>query len=228
MTSGARRSSGAADQRGGAADGAIHPNRRSAPCPTTSRDGGVDLAGSVIIPGADSECRPGRGRTVTSRVKHLDTINAPGRSGASSAWPRKKGAKNARERGGRRTMSVSATLKITLVWSDPPGPCAKRPRPHRQGVERREERQYGASTGFDRINNRRADRVGEYPPGTSNHGRPSASHNSPSRTPTRGGSVMWLEACFGDVMHTGANCSSGTPSPHLAPLWERVGVIGAS
>src|SRR5262249_28266014 len=81
--------------------------------------GRVDLAGSVIIPGANGNADLKEGRPLRQGQSETITISVSAGADSLSVAKRRKTAKKRK----RATAGVAAarTLKITLVWSDAPG-----------------------------------------------------------------------------------------------------------
>jgi serine protease AprX len=75
--------------------------------------GRVDLAGSVVIPGSPADAGLGEGGPLEQGQEDSFTIGIPEEA------PKPKRRKAA---GDPAPAAAGATLKITLVWSDPPGP----------------------------------------------------------------------------------------------------------
>ncbi|ASN53497.1 S8 family serine peptidase [Sinomonas sp. R1AF57] len=101
--------------------------------------GRVDLAGSVIIPGPSSDGGFGEGGPLKQGEEESFTVDIPGK-GDAGASPAAAG---------------SATFKVTLVWSDPPGAALQNDLDlivrAADGTERHGN--MGTSDGFDRRNN---------------------------------------------------------------------------
>lgn len=111
--------------------------------------GRVDLAGSVIIPGSNPNAGVGEGGPLKQGDEGTITIKvSPGHGGKAAKKGKKSGA-------GAGAMSVSPTLKITLVWSDPPGSTLQNDLDLIIKASNGQERHgnMGTSTGFDRANN---------------------------------------------------------------------------
>src|SRR5262249_3306687 len=84
--------------------------------------GRVDLAGSVIIPGANGNADLKEGRPLRQGQSETITISVSAGAGSLSVAKRRKTAKKRKKaRAGVGTASAARTLKITLVWSDAPG-----------------------------------------------------------------------------------------------------------
>jgi len=112
------------------------------PSPNNSSGWGrVDLAGSVIIPGPNPNAGFGDGGPLKQGEEGSIGIKVPG------------GRKHAKTRSGLTGLSPS--LKVTLVWSDPPGAMLQNDLDLIVRTPDGQERHgnMGLSKGFDRINN---------------------------------------------------------------------------
>lgn len=102
--------------------------------------GRVNLAGSIILPGADPNAGLGEDGPLKRGEEHEFTVEIPERSPG--------GVHGVQAAGG-------ATFKVTLVWSDPPGAALQNDLDliviAADGTERHGN--VGAGTGFDRLNN---------------------------------------------------------------------------
>jgi len=112
------------------------------PSPNNSSGWGrVDLAGSVIIPGPNPNGGFGDGGPLKQGEEGSIVVKVPaGRKGAA--------ARNG-------TTGLSPSLKVTLVWSDPPGAMLQNDLDLIVRASNGEERHgnMGLSKGFDRVNN---------------------------------------------------------------------------
>ena len=113
----------------------VSPNRNSG-------WGRVDLAGSVIIPGPNPNAGFGGGGPLKQGQSNTVTINIPKPNGKQSE-------------AGVGTAGVGQTLKVTLVWTDPPGAMLQNDLDlivtASNGTERHGN--MGTGSGFDRTNN---------------------------------------------------------------------------
>jgi serine protease AprX len=108
------------------------------PSPNSNSGWGlVDLAGSVIIPGPNPNAGLGDGGPLTQGQSNTVVVHVP------------KGTK------GVATSAVSPTLKVTLVWSDPPGAALQNDLDLIVRAQSGQERHGNQGTGkkFDRVNN---------------------------------------------------------------------------
>jgi hypothetical protein len=102
--------------------------------------GRVNLAGSVIIPGPNPNAGFGGGGPLKQGQQDTVTIKIPtGHQGVASAG----------------TTGLSPTLKITLVWTDPPGAMLQNDLDLIAEASNKQERHgnMGTSKKFDRVNN---------------------------------------------------------------------------
>ena len=123
--------------------GQYNPSEAGASPNNNSGWGLVDLAGSVIIPGPNPNAGFGDGGPLKQGDSSSIVVNVP---------EGKRGQKAVR---GAGTTGISPTLKVTLVWSDPPGAALQNDldlivRAH-NGQERHGNK--GTGSGFDRLNN---------------------------------------------------------------------------
>jgi len=118
--------------------GQYHPSEAGLSPNNSSGWGRVDLAGSVIIPGPNSKAGFGLGGPLRQGEESTITVNIPGQAGA----------------GGVNAQGLP-TLKITLVWTDPPGALLQNDLDlivkAADGKERHGN--MGTGDGFDRRNN---------------------------------------------------------------------------
>jgi serine protease AprX len=107
--------------------GQYNPSEAGASPNGSSGWGRVDLAGSVVIPGANQSAGFGLGGPLQQGASTAITVNIPAQS----------------------------TFKITLVWTDPPGPLLQNDLDLIVQAANGEERHgnMGTGTGFDRRNN---------------------------------------------------------------------------
>ena len=116
--------------------------------------GRVNLAGSVIIPGPDADAGCGEGGPLDSGDEDRFTVEIP-------ETPPRQADKDA------APQAVGATFKITLVWSDPPGPALQNDLDlivrSADGSERHGN--MGTAADFDRTNNVEQVRFENMPPG---------------------------------------------------------------
>jgi subtilisin family serine protease len=118
--------------------------------------GRVDLAGSVIIPGANGNADLKEGRPLRQGQSETITISVSAGAGSLSVAKRRKTAKKRKKaRAGVGTASAARTLKITLVWSDAPGANLQNDLDLIVKASNGEERHgnMGTASGFDRVNN---------------------------------------------------------------------------
>ncbi len=117
--------------------------------------GRVNLAGSVIIPGANPNAGFNEGGPLKQGEESTITIKVPASHGRLSVKVEKGAKKGVKSVADVGVMSISPTLKITLVWSDPPGATLQNDLDlivkTSNGLERHGN--MGTSTGFDRVNN---------------------------------------------------------------------------
>ena len=103
--------------------------------------GRVNLAGSVIIPGPNPDGGFGDGGPLKQGGEDTIPVKIPkGRDGLAAA---------------AGTSGLTATLKVTLVWSDPPGAKLQNDLDLIVVAANNQERHgnMGVATGFDRVNN---------------------------------------------------------------------------
>jgi hypothetical protein len=118
--------------------------------------GRVDLAGSVIIPGANGNADLKEGKPLRQGQSETITISVSAGAGSLSVAKRRKTAKKRKKaRAGVGTASAARTLKITLVWSDAPGANLQNDLDLIVKASNGEERHgnMGTASGFDRVNN---------------------------------------------------------------------------
>jgi hypothetical protein len=121
--------------------GQYTPSEAGASPNNSSGWGRVDLAGSVIIPGPNPNAGFGGGGPLKQGEESTVTINVPkprGKQGAAAIG----------------TFGVGPTLKVTLVWTDPPGAMLQNDLDLivvAGGQERHGN--MGTSKNFDRVNN---------------------------------------------------------------------------
>lgn len=119
--------------------------------------GRVNLAGSVILPGPNPNAGLGEGGPLKQGQESTITIKIPtGHANLGLAAKKKKGAKKTKKgTAAVGLMGVSPTLKITLVWSDPPGPTLQNDLDLIVKAANGQERHgnMGTTSGFDRVNN---------------------------------------------------------------------------
>jgi serine protease AprX len=107
----------------------------------------VDLAGSVIIPGPNPNAGLGDGGPLTQGQSNTVVVSVPkGKRSQSAAKPKASAV---------GTAGVSPTLKVTLVWSDPPGAALQNDLDLIVRAANGQERHGNQGTGkaFDRVNN---------------------------------------------------------------------------
>lgn len=92
--------------------GQYNPSETGATPNNSAGFGRVDLAGSVIIPGADPDAGLGEGGPLKQGEEDSITVDIP---------ERPRGAHAAAGAGGVAPRGLGATFKITLAWTDPPG-----------------------------------------------------------------------------------------------------------
>jgi hypothetical protein len=114
--------------------------------------GRVDLVGSVILPGPDPDAGFGTGGPLNQGDRDTFTVDIP------ADHPRRRAVPSGADTTAAppvRTHSSGATFKITLVWTDPPGPDLQNDLDlvviAADGTERHGNA--GTTTGFDRANN---------------------------------------------------------------------------
>jgi len=118
--------------------------------------GRVDLAGSVIIPGANGNADLKEGGPLLQGRSETITISVSVGAGSLSVAKRRKTAKKRKKAtAGVGTASAARTLKITLVWSDAPGANLQNDLDLIVKASNGEERHgnMGTASGFDRVNN---------------------------------------------------------------------------
>jgi serine protease AprX len=108
--------------------------------------GRVDLAGSVIIPGANPNAGFGEEGPLKQGEENSFTIDIP---------EQQRDQPQSSETEGVSPTSAGITLKITLVWTDPPGAALQNDLDLIVRAANGEERHgnMGTNTGFDRSNN---------------------------------------------------------------------------
>ena len=118
--------------------------------------GRVDLGGAVIIPGPQPNAGLGEGGPLKQGQESTITIKIPpGHQGLSVTKEKGTAKKGKKSTAGVGIMSVSPTLKITLVWSDPPGATLQNDLDLIVRASNGQERHgnMGTSKDFDRVNN---------------------------------------------------------------------------
>jgi serine protease AprX len=102
--------------------------------------GRVDIAGSIILPGPNPNGGIGIGGPLKQGQEDAVTVNIP---------------KEVRQTAGEGTLGLSPMFKITLAWTDPPGPMLQNDLDLIVRAENGQERHgnMGTSTNFDRKNN---------------------------------------------------------------------------
>jgi len=115
----------------------------------------VNLAGSVILPGAGPNAGLGEGGPLKQGQQSTVTITIPTGHGGLAVAKAKNGKTKKGKASGAGTLAVSPTLKITLVWSDPAGPNLQNDLDLIVKAADGQERHgnMGTSAGFDRTNN---------------------------------------------------------------------------
>jgi serine protease AprX len=113
--------------------------------------GRVNLADSVIIPGKDPKAGLGEGGPLMQGISNTIRISIPnGTPGNPGSAPASSAAS-----GSVSAMGPGPTLKVTLVWSDPPGPDLQNDLDlivvAADGTERHGN--MGTAAGFDTVNN---------------------------------------------------------------------------
>jgi len=119
--------------------------------------GRVDLAGSVIIPGPEADAGFGEGDPLQEGAEEAIRVEIPERPPArGDGGP-----------GGVAPTAVGVTLKVTLVWSDPPGAALQNDLDLIVRAPGGEERHgnMGTSPDFDRLNNVEQAMWANMPPG---------------------------------------------------------------
>ena len=103
----------------------------------------VDLAGSVIIPGPNPNAGFGDGGPLKQGQSSSVDVNVP------------KGKQGQKTVKGAGPTGISPTLKVTLVWSDPPGAALQNDLDLIVRAQNGQERHgnEGTGKGFDRVNN---------------------------------------------------------------------------
>jgi hypothetical protein len=103
----------------------------------------VDLAGSVIIPGPNPNGGFGDGGPLKQGQSSTVVVNVP------------KGKQGKKTVKGAGPTGISPTLKVTLVWSDPPGAALQNDLDLIVRAQNGQERHgnKGTGKGFDRVNN---------------------------------------------------------------------------
>lgn len=119
--------------------GQYSPSEAGASPNTSSGWGRVNLAGSIILPGANPNGGFGEGGPLKQGQSSTVTITIPTKKRSTGA----------------HTAAAGYTLKVTLVWSDPPGAKLQNDLDlivkASNGVERHGN--MGTGKGFDRVNN---------------------------------------------------------------------------
>ncbi len=121
--------------------GQYHPSE-AGPSPNNSSGWGrVNLAGSIILPGSNPDGGFGEGDPLKQGEDGTITIKVPTRKDAAN------------ENVG--PLGIGLTLKVTLVWTDPPGPNLQNDLDLIVKASDGQERHgnVGTSKGFDRANN---------------------------------------------------------------------------
>ena len=103
--------------------------------------GRVNIAGSIILPGPNPNGGFGEGGPLRQGEESTATIRVPNHPGAGGA--------------GIAPMGLSPSLKITLVWTDPPGVLLQNDLDLIVSAPNGQERHgnTGTSSSFDRVNN---------------------------------------------------------------------------
>jgi hypothetical protein len=136
--------------------GQYNPAEVGPPPNNVSGWGRVDLAGSVIVPGPNPNAGLGEGGPLKQGQESTITIKVPAGHGGLALTKGKKSTKKSKKSvAGVGTMGISPRLKITLVWSDPPGANLQNDLDLIVRAANGQERHgnMGTSTGFDRVNN---------------------------------------------------------------------------
>ena len=113
----------------------------------------VDLAGSVIVPGPDPNAGFGDGGPLNQGESNTIDIRVPEGSGKATR--------------GVATTGISPSLKVTLVWTDPPGAALQNDLDLIVRASNGQERHgnKGTARTFDRVNNVEQVRWDNIPPG---------------------------------------------------------------
>ena len=130
-----------------------YQNAEIGPTPNSINGWGrVDLAGSVIIPGADSTGGIGEGKPLDEGEENTITINIPEKGVSEGDKPKNLAADGQQQ---KPLAPGSATLKFTLVWTDFPGALLQNDLDLIVVAANGEERHGNMGTGaeFDRTNN---------------------------------------------------------------------------
>jgi hypothetical protein len=116
--------------------------------------GRINLAGSVIIPGPNPNGGFGDGGPLKQGQESTVVIKVPTGQKGLKAAKGKKAAKSSAALG-IGLQGISPTLKVTLVWSDPPGATLQNDLDLIVTAANGQERHgnMGTSKGFDRVNN---------------------------------------------------------------------------
>jgi hypothetical protein len=121
--------------------GQYHPSEAGVSPNNASGWGRVNLAGSIILPGPNPNSGFGEGGPLKQGEEGTISIRVPGGGRAAGSDP--------------GTMGLPPSLKVTLVWTDPPGAMLQNDLDlivhASNGQERHGNR--GTSKDFDRINN---------------------------------------------------------------------------
>jgi serine protease AprX len=138
--------------------GQYNPSEAGPSPNTNSGFGRVDLANSVIIPGPHANAGFGTGGPLRQGESNTVTIKVPA-SGHTGGAPT-----------GTGTAGLSPSLKVTLVWSDPPGDNLQNDLDLIVVVANGQERHgnMGVGQGFDRLNNVEQVVWSNVPPGNLN------------------------------------------------------------
>ena len=116
--------------------------------------GRVDLAGSVILPGPNPNAGSGEGGPLKQGQQNTFTITIPRTSRSVAAV---RGKKSARRKSAAAvgTQGIAPTLKVTVVWTDPPGSTLQNDLDLIVTAANGQERHgnVGTSDAFDRLNN---------------------------------------------------------------------------
>jgi serine protease AprX len=134
--------------------GQYSPSEAGLSLNNSSGFGRVNLLGSIIIPGPNPNAGFGDGGPLKQGDENTITVNIPRESPGKTAVADRRVA-GAGPAAGIGTMSVGATFKITLAWSDPAGDRLQNDLDlvviAADGTERHGN--MGTAPGFDRANN---------------------------------------------------------------------------
>lgn len=134
-------------------DGQYSPSEAGASPNNASGWGRVDLARTLIIPGPNASGGFGDGDPLAQGEEHTIVVTNPQGQNGLVATKGKRSAK--RTAAGVGSSGTLTTVKVTLAWSDPPGPNLQNDLDLIVTASDGQERHgnMGTSTSFDRTNN---------------------------------------------------------------------------